>query len=305
MGNSCYLASVCQILFCLDEVQARYGSVAKDLGARREDDVLAQVRKVVNCMRDGYTCPGDGQDDDDDPRTTVMPSMLKKAVAKGSEDFATGQQQDAAEYFRWIINKVSAHEPAGSATLGGLFGFEVEGRKRCDVDGKVRYTSEAENVLMLPVPKEKVKWEEGGEQDSKKMKVEGDCDKKKPLGKLSLYDCLDSFCSETIIMDYEWSHLGGRAGSTSSQGFKNFPKYLALAVGRYEVGPDWQPKKIEVDVDVPLELDIEKYRAKRVEGDVEAPEDGPSGGGRGGGFIADASALEQITGMGFGGRSFP
>lgn len=227
----------------LEEVKARYGSVAKDGRPGRERDVLCQVRKLADCMARGYTSREKG-DDPDDPTATAMPSMFKKAVAEGSEDFCTGQQQDAAEYFRWLVNKISAHEVDSEVKLGGLFGFELEGKKTCVPDGKVRYASDLANVLNLPVPKDRIKWEEEEEQDPKKMKVEGQDEKKKPKGSLSLYECLDSFCAETDVPDYTWSHLGGKAAAKSTQGFKSFPKYLALAVGRYEIGPDWQPKKV-------------------------------------------------------------
>ena len=43
-----------------------------------------------------------------------------------------------------------------------------------------------------------------------------------------------------------------------------------------------------------MELDLERFRAKRIPGEVEAPEEAPAG------FVANADALAQLMGMGFG-----
>ncbi|GMI16889.1 hypothetical protein TrLO_g1716 [Triparma laevis f. longispina] len=299
MGNSCYLASVCQMVCSgtIKEVETRYGEVEERKDGALSSDILTQIRKIVNCFNSGYTTavidttPGD----DEDPRTVVLPSMLKTSIAGSHTDFSTGQQQDAVEYFRYFLERVSAAE-TNEVKIKGLFGFETEQRHVCDCDGKVRYVQEDENVLSANVPKEKIVYEEE-EREEKKMKVEGE-EKKKPTGKLSLYDCLDYLVAPSSNPDKAWEHNGSR-GSTTTWGIKTFPKYLALQVGRYEIDEaTWQPKKLEVDVDVPETLDLEKYRAQRPSSDVEAPDSAPASAAPAQ-FVPNEAALQQLMGMGF------
>ncbi len=44
--------------------------------------------------------------------------------------------------------------------------------------------------------------------------------------------------------------------------FGSFPPYLLVQLRRYYVAPDWTPKKMEVLVEVPDQLDLEQLRAK-------------------------------------------
>lgn len=41
-----------------------------------------------------------------------------------------------------------------------------------------------------------------------------------------------------------------------------FPKYLLLQCRRFTIGDNWQPKKLNVSLEMPEELDLEALRAK-------------------------------------------
>jgi ubiquitin carboxyl-terminal hydrolase 5/13 len=41
-----------------------------------------------------------------------------------------------------------------------------------------------------------------------------------------------------------------------------FPKYLLLQCRRFTIGANWQPKKLNVSLEMPEELDLEAMRAK-------------------------------------------
>ncbi|GMI00956.1 hypothetical protein TrST_g1772 [Triparma strigata] len=299
MGNSCYLASVSQLILSgnVEEIWRRYGKVEIRKEGMMSSDIVTQVRKVVNCFKEGYTSEGytGAVGDDDDPRGQVLPTMFKKSIAGKHEEFNTGQQQDAVEWFRWFLERVSEAEEE-EVKVKGLFGFEMEQRNVCVDDKTVRYKKSEDNCLVLNVPKEKIVYEEE-EREEKKMKVEGE-EKKIPTGKVSIYDCLDHLTQPSHNPDHLWEHNNSR-GTTSTLGVKTFPKYLPLQVQRYEIDEaTYMPKKLEVDVDVPETLELEKYRAKRPDGDVEAPDSAPADAAPAQ-FVPNEAALQQLMGMGF------
>merc|ERR1712096_350569 len=75
---------------------------------------------------------------------SVTPRLFKKLVGKGHIDFQTNQQQDAAEYFRHILDFMMKKETADwkrlgkGITLQDLFKFRNETRTVCGVSKKVR-----------------------------------------------------------------------------------------------------------------------------------------------------------------------
>lgn len=57
--------------------------------------------------------------------------------------------------------------------------------------------------------------------------------------------------------------------------FANFPDYLVICMRRFTIGDDWRPKKLDVFLEVPDELDLESLRGKGLQpGEKELPEEG-------------------------------
>jgi ubiquitin carboxyl-terminal hydrolase 5/13 len=50
------------------------------------------------------------------------------------------------------------------------------------------------------------------------------------------------------------------ASATQQTRFTTFPRYLVIQIQRYELGPDWQPIKLDVNVHVPDELDLTSFK---------------------------------------------
>ena len=75
---------------------------------------------------------------------------------------------------------------------------------------------------------------------------------------------------------------------------------------RYKLGPDWQPIKIEVNLDIPEEIDVNKFKATGPQDGEElipAEEEGSSntaGGGSSSKVEISEAALSQLMDMGFG-----
>ena len=100
------------------------------------------------------------------PSGFVTPRMLRSIVGKGHADFSTGRQQDATEFFMWLVSRFQvAHQQAAKSParasiplppqIGELFSFFVEERLECLQTRQVRYrTVGGDTLLRLDIPLE-------------------------------------------------------------------------------------------------------------------------------------------------------
>ena len=59
--------------------------------------------------------------------------------------------------------------------------------------------------------------------------------------------------------------------------FKSFPDFLLIQLKKFDIGADWTPYKLDVDVEMPDEIDISALKAAGLQpGEVEMPEDKPA-----------------------------
>lgn len=59
----------------------------------------------------------------------IRPAIFKHLVGKGHPEFQTGQQQDAREYYQYLLDKVmKAEKQAKAGNPGLIFDFEMEKR---------------------------------------------------------------------------------------------------------------------------------------------------------------------------------
>jgi ubiquitin carboxyl-terminal hydrolase 5/13 len=62
----------------------------------------------------------------------VRPAIFKSLVGKDHPEFKTGQQQDAREYFLYVLDKImKAEKVANAADPGDIFKFKLEKRLQC------------------------------------------------------------------------------------------------------------------------------------------------------------------------------
>ena len=75
-------------------------------------------------------------------------------IGKGNADFTGGQQQDAREYFAYILDKMKQGENKSGSGQNpeDSFGFEIEQRFQSTCCNKVRYNRQKELYLYAPVP---------------------------------------------------------------------------------------------------------------------------------------------------------
>eukprot|EP00934_Nitzschia_sp_Nitz4_P004125 Nitzschia sp. Nitz4//scaffold64_size103689//67382//69975//NITZ4_004441-RA/size103689-snap-gene-0.118-mRNA-1//1//CDS//3329556145//4115//frame0 len=311
LGNSCYLNSVIQVLSHLPEVASRYGTTSQGSveshpyfqGILPKDapfDLMVQTAKLVQALSSGvYSIPSDLLDSTEattHPKYRLAPRMFKHLIGKDHVEFSTGQQQDAAQFLQHCLEKFDKAErtkDASQSLTSALFAFATQDRLVCSADQSIKYKKHAaNNVWSLRVPMEKAKDQE---PELKKQKQD---EQEEPTPHLSLMDCVESWAAPSILDDYRWPHLNNAVHvATQTSGFDNFPRYLWLQLQRYELGPDWQPFKLKVNIDMEETIDLNPFRSQGPQsGEVLVPEEEASVPAK---PSVDEGAVSQLMDMGF------
>ena len=276
-------------------------------------DLLVQTSKLATALVTGaYGMPQEELDVEGattHPKYRLAPRMFKHLIGKDHVDFRTGQQQDAAQFLLYLLEQLDRAELKNNkdqAKTSVLFSFELEDRVVCSADQKIKYVLHApETIWSLRVPMEKSKIipKTDNEPEPKKLKQEGEDEEEKVVPTVAFSDCVDSWSAESTLDDYRWPHLNNATHTArQTSGFRNFPRYLWVQIQRYELGPDWQPIKLEVNLDIPEEIDLSPYKSKGTQdGEELVPEEGASSGTA----VSDTpeiseAALCQLMDMGFG-----
>mmetsp|Transcript_558 Transcript_558/g.975 ORF Transcript_558/g.975 Transcript_558/m.975 type:complete len:936 (+) Transcript_558:715-3522(+) len=366
LGNSCYINSVVQMLFSgtVPELVSRYGTEAygdivhhpllKVPPTVAPRDLLCQTAKIACALTSGvFSIPVEmlSQDNHDcsssHPKYRIPPRMFKHVIGNDHADFCTGQQQDAAQFLQYLLEKLDRAE-LGSVAQGErlwnkvdanlgiprtyeLFAFKTTSRMVCTVDNKVKYKDDhhPETILSLRIPMEKSRpivetkldANDTSEPEEKRQRAEEDDDdegkkKKEVVPTVTMQDCLDSWADVHTVDGVRWSHLNNNAATAMVETrFSNFPRYVIVQIQRYELGPDWTPRKLEVMIDVPEEIDLSSLRCKgpQVGEDiiVTSDDDNDDGKASGDDYVKDTSvtsppmrideeSLAQLMDMGFG-----
>jgi len=319
LGNTCYCNSAMQVLFALPETANRYGAQPSDSvfhhrffegvsPSAAPNNLLVQTSKLATALTTGaYAIPEEELDTEGpaDPKYHVAPRMFKHLIGKDHVDFRTGQQQDAAQFLQYFLEQIDRAELKNDRDIiptSNLFSFQTESRIVCSADQKIKYKdSAAETMWSLRVPMEKAEiLPANPEPELKKQKQEGEGNKEIPT--VTFSQCLDSWSVETSLEDLRWPHLQNATHpAIETTRFKNFPRYLWVQIQRYELGPDWQPIKLEVNLDIPESIDLSSYKAMGPQEDealIPEEEEGAGSAMAAQPEISEA-ALGQLMDMGF------
>ncbi|CAM6037602.1 unnamed protein product [Sphagnum compactum] len=313
LGNSCYLGSVMQAVFATKDFQKHYYENLKLEDAFRQApadptlDLDMQLAKLahgilsgkyaVASQKQGLTCLLKGQDG-------IPPRMFKSLIGTGHPEFASSRQQDALEYFQHFLEQVERTRASIAAEdPSQCFKFYVEERIMCSSSRKVKYTRRTDNVLSLSIPlhaaintdevaayqKRKAEKELAGEKLSNEEIV-------RP--RVPLAACLESFCAAEEIHDFYSSAINGKTTAIKTTRLATFPDYLVIHLRKFILDAGWVPKKLDVFVDVPDELDISSMRGQGLQPDEQLlPETaGPTDQV---GAAADEAIVAQLATMGF------
>eukprot|EP01118_Nematostelium_gracile_P005226 TRINITY_DN1635_c0_g1_i1.p1 TRINITY_DN1635_c0_g1~~TRINITY_DN1635_c0_g1_i1.p1 ORF type:complete len:838 (-),score=281.18 TRINITY_DN1635_c0_g1_i1:110-2623(-) len=290
IGNSCYMASVLQTLFSLPEFQDKYATNAdqafKQAPSDPAGDFYVQMCKIGKGLQSGIYShqPQETKEGERPPASGIAPRMLKSIVGKGHPEFSSGRQQDAIEYFQHLLEFIKKDEhrrSQGREDPTHIFEFEIEEKTACSVSGKVRYTKRVDNTLSLPIPLEKASNKEAVkifEEEQQKQKEEFENKKKeaekqglpapKPDDKrvepvrphISFMDCVKAFAESEAISGFYSTAINERTTGIRTNRLASFPKYLIVQMRKFTIGADWLPKKLDVFLDVPDQIDLEFIR---------------------------------------------
>ncbi|KAL7271134.1 ubiquitin C-terminal hydrolase Ubp14 [Rhizina undulata] len=299
IGNSCYLNSILQCLFSLPGFQKRYHEAPNDRQQVLDpaEDLEIQLRKVADGLLSGrYSYPDSDVSSEYSKELPhqkgLAPAMLKALVGKGHEEFSTMRQQDAFELLLHLFKLITrSQHPGDLKDPVSDFQFVLEQRLQCLECKKVRYRTDIQDNISIPVPAKQLKTPdvildgEGGAEAGK--------EKKDSFEPVTLKQCLDIFTANEAV-EFTCKSCGGKQ-ALKRQGFKTFPDVLAINCRRFEL-INWVPTKLDVPVvvgDEPFSLD--EYLSHGLqEGEEVMPEEEEKG------WTANEAAVEQLEAMGFG-----
>jgi len=335
--------SILQMLFSVPEVSQRYGMKTGEgvdkhplfqsvPVSQAPTDLLCQTAKVACALTSGaFAKPIEDDKEKDssstiDPKYRLAPRMFKHLIGKDHVEFRTGQQQDAAQFLQYMLEQVDRAELKGSTsipylkdraetfhTTSHLFSFQTTDRLVCTGDNSVKYkeSSGKETVWSLPIPMDLavVKEEDAAPApDTKRAKTDSPTNKDKedakPVPTVPFSALLEQWAADSTVEGIRWPHMENavhKAQQTTR--LTNFPPYLIFQLQRYQLGPDWQPVKLEVKLDIPQKLDLNHLRSSGPqEGETLVPVEAEGDGGSAKPNAApeiNEGALCQLMDMGF------
>ncbi|MCJ1285690.1 hypothetical protein MMC26_005031 [Xylographa opegraphella] len=298
LGNSCYLASILQCLFSLPAFNERYflSQGPSPPPQHPAEDLDTQLRKLADGLISGrYSRPdSDVSASEYSPEIPhqkgLAPAMLKHLVGRGHEEFSTMRQQDAFEFLLHLLKLITRsphpaplHDPVQS------FRFVMEQRLQCISCKKVRYRTDEQDNISIPVPVRRIPRGSTGaaEKDAPKDEFEP----------VTLKECLDIFTGSEIV-ELTCPSCGSKDGFTKRTLFKTFPATLAVNIRRFEL-VNWVPTKLDIAVavgDEPFNLDSYISQGQQASEQM-LPEDVSSSIQAL--FTPNETALGQLEGMGF------
>ncbi|XP_075164281.1 ubiquitin specific protease 5 [Haematobia irritans] len=302
LGNSCYINSVMQVLFTLPDFITRFvGQGAEkyfdEFPSDPANNFNIQVAKLGNGLWSGkYSSIAENSLDSES--TGISPAMFKNLIGKGHVDFGTKQQQDAYDFYLHFINLMERNSrnqfnPIDSLTFG------VEERVQCMASKKVKYTQREEYCLPLVIPLEKAtNLDEVKEYLEKKANCPGAAtnDKDVVRHKVPLQACLDRFFADEIIDQFYSSAIKGTTTAKKTARLVNMPEYLMMHLRKFTLSDDWVPKKLDVSVQMPDELDISNWRSGGKQANEEEMPDAEQTKPA---FVFDENTISSLMQMGF------
>jgi ubiquitin carboxyl-terminal hydrolase 5/13 len=302
IGNSCYLASIVQCLFSLPKFQDRYFLPLEPppATATPAEDLETQLRKLADGLLSGrYSYPDTNMhvlpDNPEVPHQKgLSPAMFKHLIGRGHAEFSTMRQQDAFELLLHLFKLISlSQHPAPSQDPVKSFRFVMEQRLQCLNCKKVRYRSDEQDNISIPVPVRR-RAPVSGEDVSTTKGSE--------FTPVTLKECLNIFTAVDVV-ELTCPACSSKAGFSKQSKFKTFPQNLAVNARRFEL-VNWVPTKLDVPVQVSDGVfDMSPYHSKGLQpGEVELREDTrvSAGSTSGASFTPNAAALTQLESMGFG-----
>ncbi|KAM6962866.1 ubiquitin carboxyl-terminal hydrolase 13 isoform 2-T2 [Aplochiton taeniatus] len=276
LGNSCYLGTVMQVLFSIPEFQRMYvGNLQRIFDYSPLDptqDFATQMAKLGHGLISGqFSKPPMKselieqvmKEDYKHQQRGISPKMFKVMVTKGHPEFSSNRQQDAHEFFLHVINLVQRNS-GGSENPSDVFRFLVEERVQCCQTRRVRYNQRVDYLMQLPTPleaatnrEELIAYEAKRKEAEENMRAPPE-----PVrARIPFTACLQAFTEPENVPDFWSSALQAKSAGVKTSRFSSFPEYLVMQIKKFTFGVDWVPKKLDLAIDVPDFLDLNRLRA--------------------------------------------
>lgn len=266
LGNSCYLASVLQVLFTLEDFKAAFFNpdgipLDKILGNLKPyEDLETQMFKIGDGLLSGrYSVPDETTSDVIKYQRGLKPSGFKALVGEGHPEFSTMQQQDAYEFWTFLVDQLEKKNINGALETSPVnsLKFIVENKIKCTKCNSVRLKKEITDSLSIPIKVEQLDTTDDGE---------------KVFTETSIFESMHSW-NNPEAFEFTCSKCGDKEVAVKREGFKSSPSYLVLNPQRI-VLENWVPIKVGVPIKFDETLDISPFISEGiVDGEVELPDD--------------------------------
>uniref|UniRef100_A0A7N9B1A8 Ubiquitin carboxyl-terminal hydrolase n=1 Tax=Mastacembelus armatus TaxID=205130 RepID=A0A7N9B1A8_9TELE len=272
LGNSCYLSTVMQVLFSIPDFQRMYVGNLQRIFDYSPLDPTQDFATQIECsctFSDAQMFSFQHQ------QKGVSPRMLKSLVSRGHPEFSSNRQQDAHEFLLHVVNLVERNS-AGLENPSDVFRFLVEERVQCCQTRRVRYTQRVDYCIQLPAPIEAAtNREELLAYEAKRKDAEENmrAPPEPVRARIPFTACLQAFTEPENVPDFWSSALQAKSAGVKTSRFASFPEYLIVQIKKFTFGVDWVPKKLDLAIDVPDFLDLNRLRATGLQaGEEELPD---------------------------------
>lgn len=188
------MASVLQSVFNIESFQDRYYQQLADHAKTCTTDPVTcwhcQLHKLADGILSGRYSQPLPNDEGVQYQHGIAPGMFKSLVGKGHEEFSTMRQQDAFEFFQYMVKTIQQKEHTTKNDPTKAFDFVTEQRLQCGKCKKVRYQKDKTTSMSINVPACKIE---------NPNKEEGVADEYEPV---EFTECLDTFVREEIVDGY-------------------------------------------------------------------------------------------------------
>ncbi|XP_070390622.1 ubiquitin carboxyl-terminal hydrolase 5 [Dermacentor albipictus] len=310
LGNSCYLNSVIQVVLSIPEFQRKYYDDANRTFDTASSDpaenfTVQMTKLAVGILSGDYSKPPCEGTDQSEPKEQegIKPLMFKTLVGRNHPEFSTKRQQDAQEFFLYFLELVERN-CRNEMNPADCLKFEVEERIQCTESGKVRYTKRTDWLLPLPVPLESAtnKQEVDAYESEKEERLKNGAKKDtEPVrSKIPLSACLDAFASADLISDFFSTAVNKKVTAQKTTRLRTFPDYLMIQLKKFALGQNWIPKKLDVEMLMPHQLDLSFLRGNGVQpGEELLPEPKQTNEGSTQTLELDEALVAALADMGF------
>ncbi|CUM63430.1 uncharacterized protein PRCAT00001005001 [Priceomyces carsonii] len=249
LGNSCYINSVLQALFSLDNYKAYFQNEKFSHDVDPTKDLRSQLIKIFDGLLSGrYSFPASS--DDDGYQIGLKPSTFKTLIGENHPEFKTLRQQDAYEFLLYFLDKVDNEL---GISLDKDFNFLFGNKVVCSSCSAAKLKDELIDNLSLPIEEKVIAVDE---ETGRKI-----------YEQTNLKTSFESYCGPETIEGYKCDHCNAKSTTAvRSTGFSTYPKYLIVNINRIKL-ENWVPTKVDVPIDIPYELDLRNFAAPKIKDD--------------------------------------